>query len=615
MSYASRLLLAVLFLCTVPPVLHAGYTTPNTQVQWTADSLVANSGGVVTGAFPLYTVTDSVIIAASDRLTLRAGTTLRFTQRGLYVRGQLSALGTPDSLIIFTATTAAPNSWKEIYFEDSSLDSACVLDYCLIEYSDNGVRCVGSSPTITHSTFRFNRTNAIRLSTSNAVLRYDSLYSNVQTAMNVNLSSSPTVEFCVFANNNTENISFRNQLSVGGQGANNPVVRGCEFYNNRSTQNRAGAISLTSFGGANSAAGVIENNYLHDNSYGILCAGLGANANVKPLIRNNRIENNSIYPDVNAAGSGISCYGTDTTVAPVITGNRIVGNFWGITLPKGTGQYLCKPNLGDLTNSSPDDNGRNSFIDNGNGGTIYALYNDTPVSISAQNNYWGTSNPDTAAVRIFGQNAATNPLTVNFLPVLSGDESLPVELLHFTASATESGVRLNWTTASETNNLGFEVERAPAESDAWKKIGFVDGAGTTTEETAYSFIDRASLSTGTFFYRLKQLDFDGKFSYSPEVKAAAGVPQRFSLSQNYPNPFNPETAISYQLSSVSEVSLKVYDLLGREVQTLVNERQSAGKYSVRFQAGGLASGVYFYRLSVGGQGGGFRETKKMTVIK
>jgi hypothetical protein len=185
---------------------------------------------------------------------------------------------------------------------------------------------------------------------------------------------------------------------------------------------------------------------------------------------------------------------------------------------------------------------------------------------------------------------------------------LPVELVSFTAEVRDGAVHLSWRTASELNNAGFEVERR-SQGGSWNTLGFVRGAGTTTEGRSYSFVD--TRAAGTVQYRLKQVDFDGAFEYSNIVEVNAGLPKTFALEQNYPNPFNPTTVISYQLPVASEVSLKVYDVLGREVMTLVNGRQEAGAYNITLNAANLSSGMYFYRL----QAGNFVATKKMMLVK
>jgi hypothetical protein len=189
---------------------------------------------------------------------------------------------------------------------------------------------------------------------------------------------------------------------------------------------------------------------------------------------------------------------------------------------------------------------------------------------------------------------------------------LPVELTEFTGRKSEQGVELAWRTASELNNSGFEVQRRSENRGAsteWHALGFVRGNGTTTEAQSYSFLDRTA--TGKVQYRLKQVDFDGQFEYSNIIEVDAGAPKVFALEQNYPNPFNPTTVISYQLPVAGNVSLKVYDVLGKEVMTLVNGRQEAGAYNLNFNASNLSSGVYFYRL----QSGNFVSTKKMMLVK
>jgi hypothetical protein len=194
------------------------------------------------------------------------------------------------------------------------------------------------------------------------------------------------------------------------------------------------------------------------------------------------------------------------------------------------------------------------------------------------------------------------------------DAYIPVELVSFTASVmqfnNENSVELSWITATELNNSGFNIERK-TENAEWENIGFIDGHGTTTEAQSYSFIDR-DLSAGSYSYRLKQVDFDGSFTYHilPET-IEIGLIRTFALSQNYPNPFNPATIINYQLPVESQVSLKVYDMLGNEVATLVNEIKTAGEHQIEFNAGSIASGIYFYRL----QAGSFVETKRMMLMK
>ncbi len=194
------------------------------------------------------------------------------------------------------------------------------------------------------------------------------------------------------------------------------------------------------------------------------------------------------------------------------------------------------------------------------------------------------------------------------------DIPLPVELSSFTSSVKGSDVTLNWVTSSELNNYGFDIERSVNFSQ-WSKIGFVTGSGTSSNPNSYSFTDRG-LNTGKYFYRLKQTDFNGNYTYYDlNSEVSIGVPSKFSLYQNFPNPFNPSTKINYEIPYDGKVSLKVYDISGKEVMTLVNDFQTAGSYSVNFSSfsdkTGLSSGIYVYRLTAGD----FSQSKKMILAK
>ncbi len=187
----------------------------------------------------------------------------------------------------------------------------------------------------------------------------------------------------------------------------------------------------------------------------------------------------------------------------------------------------------------------------------------------------------------------------------------PVEMTTFTSSVGANGITLNWSTATELNNNGFEIEKS-TDGQNFYKIGFVKGAGTTTETQDYSYFDKLNVSgQATFYYRLKQMDFDGASQYSNTLTVIYDMPRNFTLSQNYPNPFNPATTINYSVAKETNVSIKVYDLMGREVATLVNEKKEPGNYEVNFNALNLASGIYFYRMNAGA----FTSVKKMSVLK
>jgi len=180
-----------------------------------------------------------------------------------------------------------------------------------------------------------------------------------------------------------------------------------------------------------------------------------------------------------------------------------------------------------------------------------------------------------------------------------GDASLPVELVSFTASRDNSDVILKWETASEIENYGFEVERIHAGTKDWTRIGFVDGNGSVTTTSEYTYTDRAVGRFSELKYRLKQLDYSGSYEYSPEVSVSDDdplLPFEYRLYNNYPNPFNPMTTIRYEIMQAGWTSLIIYDMLGREVELLVNEQQPAGGYVIKFNASDYSAGVYFCRI-------------------
>ena len=208
---------------------------------------------------------------------------------------------------------------------------------------------------------------------------------------------------------------------------------------------------------------------------------------------------------------------------------------------------------------------------------------------------WGTSIAGT-------DNAMTSMLSSTVFPVTGLTYIwdgpcgvLPVEMSSFISTVIRRDVTLNWTTSSESNNMRFDIERSAAGSE-WSNIGSVQGNGTTLSAMNYTFTDRG-LNSGLYNYRLKQIDFNGNFEYfSLNNEVNIGIPEKFSLSQNYPNPFNPSTNINFDLPIDGKVSLKVFDISGREVSTLIDEFKTAGYYTVSFTGNDISSGIYFYTL-------------------
>jgi hypothetical protein len=196
---------------------------------------------------------------------------------------------------------------------------------------------------------------------------------------------------------------------------------------------------------------------------------------------------------------------------------------------------------------------------------------------------------------------------------LGAEAQLPVELASFTSAVNKNNVMLNWSTVNELNNDKFIIERK--NNSVWISVGEVAGSGTTNESKNYSFADR-NLPSGFYSYRLKQMDYNGNFEYhNLRGEVVIGVPGTFEMSQNYPNPFNPSTKINFALPFDSKVSLKIYDMLGREAAVIINnETRTAGYHTVQFNGSALSSGIYFYAIRTEGQQN-FSLTRKMVLVK
>jgi hypothetical protein len=226
------------------------------------------------------------------------------------------------------------------------------------------------------------------------------------------------------------------------------------------------------------------------------------------------------------------------------------------------------------------------------------------------NNSWfhvgGTVNTTENYVEIANVNDFSN-----FVWTLANiNAPIPVELISFTAEISKNGVSLNWTTATETNNSGWNIERKQPDQN-WQSVGFVEGNGNSTTSKNYTFIDD-NLTSGIYQYRLQQIDFNGSVNYSNIVEVDFNqLPEEFALYQNYPNPFNPSTTIKFDIPASAFVNLSIFNSIGENVGTIVNDQFEAGVHSVRFDASDLSSGIYFYRLAADIQ----VFTKKMLLIK
>jgi parallel beta-helix repeat protein len=601
----------LLILTILSSNLFAQYTTPNTGVNWNLDSLVLYSSGVVVGTFPNYQINNNIIIAANDELNILPGSNVTFTTAaaGIEVNGIFKAIGSPVDSIIFTSTVEDSTGYYVGFrFNANPNSNLSQIKYARIFYADYGFRCIDASPTLSNS-YLYKCGRGVQLSSSNAVIKDNVIVRSYEYGITMTLSSSPLIEGNHLIKNNTKATSAMNQISIGLQGNNSPIIRNNIIEGGESIP--TGGISLWVNGSTAFSNAVIEGNQIFNNSFGITLYST-SNGIINANVRDNIIYNNNINPNVMTSGSGININGSPAN-QPIITRNTIYGNWWGITIQNGTTvQAGPQPNIGNIENSDPTDDGMNIIYGNIQGLNVYDLYNNCTNDIYAQNNDWGVYDSLSIENHIFHK--ADNPLhgLVRFIPF---SLQIPVELSSFTAEIAANSVKLNWSTATETNNRGFEIQRSVIPSEArnlyWVAVGYVNGNGTTTKSQNYSFVDKG-LASGKYLYRLKQIDLNGSFQYSKEIKVEIISPKEFVLEQNYPNPFNPATRINWQSPVSGWQTIKLFDLLGREIETIVDGYYEAGKHSTFYNVNStLPSGIYFYRL----QADNITLIKKMILLR
>ena len=236
----------------------------------------------------------------------------------------------------------------------------------------------------------------------------------------------------------------------------------------------------------------------------------------------------------------------------------------------------------------------------------YAVYSSS-LSTSLSLQYTGNTTPGVSIVSNWNSVADDSSSPGDF----NGDQSpLPVELYSFSAVINKSSVNLIWHTETEVNNYGFEIQRS-SKGDDWATLGFVNGYGNSNSAKDYSFEDNAVGTSGTYSYRLKQIDNDGAYDYSKTIEVNFGSPASIELKQNYPNPFNPTTTINFTLPVDDVVSLVVYNAIGEQVRVLQNGMLEAGVHTFNFNGGDLPSGLYLYRLSTSAN----TQVRKMMLVK
>ncbi len=496
----------ILFILLISSTLFAGYSTPGAGKSWNLDSLVAFSGGSVTFGSGYYTFHDTLTISQSDTLKILTNSTVKINPVGIFnVFGTL-IINPPDSVKITSVDTT--QKFYEMHLDD--LSDASVMRKMIFEYSVNGIRLLDTNPLIDSCIIRFNCNGnssttapAINLFRSNAVISNCRIYRNYKAAIGggANIANAPQIINNIIYENNIANGNVP-QINLGQSGTGTTLIHGNTI---RGLYTNAGGIATLPIGTLNI---IIENNIIKNNRYGIAIA----NANTIAIIRGNIIDSNNIQGNAALGGSGINFNGTSTLTA-IVTRNFIRWNLWGVTI-----QGTAKPNLGNLNNADTSDNGYNYIYGNFHNDTIPDLYNNTPDSIMAENNFWGTGNISIIEQHIFHK--PDNPALgfVDYIPIY-----IPV------------------TVNNNSNN----------------------------------------------------------------------IPSGFKLFDIFPNPFNPSAIIKYQLPQAASVTIKIFDVQGKEVKTLIDGTQSTGIHEIIFSAENLSSGVYFCRI----EAGGFADSKKIVILK
>jgi parallel beta-helix repeat protein len=383
--------------------LWADYTTPGNGTRFDADSLVAVSGGAVTGSNGRYQINATVTVSLSDTLSLQPGDTLIFTDtsgnRRLLINGAFLAIGTSADSIVITSANRQPGDYYGLEYRDIGNGSAFEMQYCRIEFATRAIDVVDADVVLKHCLIRRSGEVAIDLFSSNSLIENCIITENRQRAITMTVNSSPIIRGCLFTENNYENISPYTIISIGLQGVNSPQIIDNHIIGGYA---KSGGISIW-----NSSNALISGNIIENCGYGILCFSVNAN----PRIVNNIIRNNNINPDTTLWGFGIASNGSN---APVIAGNEIYGHFYGVAIVNG-GQ----PNLGNLNNADTTDDGRNYFLGNGIGNHRYELFNNNALPIFAENNWWGTADPDSIEDRIVHKIDDDSYGLVDFLPYIS----------------------------------------------------------------------------------------------------------------------------------------------------------------------------------------------------
>lgn len=491
----------------------ANYTTPGTGVSWNLDSLVNNSSGSVTISGSDYLFNDTLTISASDTVKVLSNVVMKFGTGVFIDINGILIIDPPDSAKITAQDTIL--KFLGLKFED--LSDGSVLRNLIMEYG-NSIRMLDCDILIDGCTLRYNTlsssfsSGAISFFRSNSIVSNCKIFRNRRAAIvsGANIASSPQILNNIIYENNSDNANVP-QINFGATGPEPMIIRGNTITG---LFTNCGGISFLPVGSIPNA--IIEDNIIKHNRYGIAIAGGSSNI----YINNNIIDSNNIQGNPNLGGSGINFNGSATQNS-IVTRNIIRGNLWGITV-----QSAAKPNMGDLSSPDTTDVGLNQIYGNGNSGQIYDLYNNTPDSLKAENNYWGTSDPDSVEAHIYHKPDDLSLGNVNYLPLAS---------INLQLSAAIQGLNRANGTMIRTDTLTVYLR------EAFPPYAVIDSASAPLDSISYSGIFKfGNAGSSSYYLDVKHFNSVETWSSIPvELQRNSNVTGTYSFinssSQAYDN--------------------------------------------------------------------------------